>query len=57
MAVRSQCLEVAKNYRFKASDFFVIYRRMLVTFTASLIFLTVLFVQLINQSGYNSGSG
>ena len=43
-------IEVAKNYQYKACHFVVIDNSLIVSFTGSLIPLTVLFVQLINQA-------
>ena len=43
-------IEVAKNYQYQACHFVVIDNSLIVSFTGSLIPLTVLFVQLINQA-------
>ena len=43
-------IKVAQRYKFTAFDFFDIDRKLLLSFVASFVPLTVLFVQLINQA-------
>ena len=42
-------IKVAQEYKYRAADFFVIDRKMLLSFVSSFISLSVLFIQLINQ--------
>ena len=43
-------IEESKRYEFRAADFFVINKELLLSFFSALVTFTVLFVQLINQS-------
>ena len=42
-------IQVAKGYKYRAADFFVIDRNLLLSFVSSFVPLSVLFIQLINQ--------
>ena len=42
-------IQVAKEYKYRAADFFAIDRNLLLSFVSSFVPLTVLFIQLINQ--------